>query len=109
MSIALPAAISRYFEADRGRDAKLVALCFSDNATVRDEGHVYNGPDEIRQWKAGSSKKYSYTTTAITIAQEHGRTVVTSHVEGDFPGSPVDLRYFFRLEDDKIAELEIVL
>lgn len=109
MSIELPVAISRYFEADRHRDAQSVALCFSDNATVRDEGHVYNGPDEIRQWKAASSKKYSYSSTPVSIAQERGRTVVTSHLEGDFPGSPVDLRYFFRLEDDKIAELEIVL
>jgi hypothetical protein len=41
--------------------------------------------------------------------QERGRTVVTSHVAGDFPGSPVDLRYFFRLENDKIVELEITL
>lgn len=109
MSIELPIAISRYFEADRDRDAKSVALCFSSDATVRDEGHVYSGQDEIRQWKADSSKKYTYTSVPISIAQEGGRTVVTSHLEGDFPGSPVDLRYFFRLEDDKIAELEIIL
>jgi hypothetical protein len=32
---------------------------------------------------------------------------VTSHVVGDFPGSPVNLRYFFVLEGDKIASLEI--
>jgi len=35
-------------------------------------------------------------------------TVVTSRLTGNFPGSPVDLRYFFRLEGDKIASLEIV-
>jgi len=34
--------------------------------------------------------------------------VVTSHVVGDFPGSPIDLRYLFVLDDDRIAELEIV-
>lgn len=109
MSIELPLAISRYFEADRDRDTKLLALCFSPDATVHDEGRVYSGPDEIRQWKNESSKKYSYTATPFLIVQERGRTVVTSHVAGDFPGSPVDLRYFFRLENDKIAELEITL
>jgi hypothetical protein len=109
MSIELPNAVSKYFAADRDRDPGAVVLFFSNSATVRDEGHVYNGHNEIRQWKADSSKKYSYTATPVSIAQERGRTVVTSHVEGDFPGSPVDLRYFFRLEDDKIAELEIVL
>jgi hypothetical protein len=34
---------------------------------------------------------------------------VTSHLVGDFPGSPVDLRYFFVLDGDKIASLEISL
>jgi len=28
-------------------------------------------------------------------------------VTGDFPGSPVDLRYRFTVEGDKIARLEI--
>ena len=35
--------------------------------------------------------------------------VVTSHLVGNFPGSPVDLRFFFKLEGDKIASLEITL
>lgn len=38
---------------------------------------------------------------------DKGRIVVTAHLVGDFPGSPTDLRYFFVLEDDKIADLEI--
>jgi hypothetical protein len=109
MSIELPKSIGNYFAADRDRNPEAVANCFSGSATVRDEGHVYSGPDEIRRWKAGSSEKYTYTATPIAMAQERGRTVVTSHLEGDFPGSPVDLRYFFRLEEEKIAELEIVL
>ncbi len=108
MSIELPSAISKYFAADRDLNPDAVAQCFSDGATVRDEGHVYSGPGEIRRWKDDSSKKYTYTATPLAMAHERGRIVVTSHVEGDFPGSPVDLRYFFRLEADKIAELEIV-
>ena len=32
---------------------------------------------------------------------------VTARVTGDFPGSPVDLRYRFRLEGAAIARLEI--
>ena len=35
-------------------------------------------------------------------------TVITSRLTGDFPGSPVDLRFFFRLERGKIASLEII-
>lgn len=34
--------------------------------------------------------------------------IVTAHLTGNFPGSPVDLRYAFTLSGDKIARLEIV-
>jgi hypothetical protein len=37
------------------------------------------------------------------------KIVVTSRLTGNFPGSPVDLRFFFELEGDKIASLEIIL
>lgn len=40
---------------------------------------------------------------------EGGRTIVTSHLVGDFPGSPIDLRYLFVLADTKIAQLEITV
>ena len=36
-----------------------------------------------------------------------GKTVVTSRVAGNFPGSPVNLEYVFGLERDKITSLEI--
>jgi hypothetical protein len=32
---------------------------------------------------------------------------VTNHLEGDFPGGVVDLRYRFLLADNLIADLEI--
>jgi hypothetical protein len=35
------------------------------------------------------------------------RFVVSSRLTGNFPGSPVDLRFIFRLEGGKIASLEI--
>jgi hypothetical protein len=35
--------------------------------------------------------------------------VVTCHLAGNFPGSPIDLRYMFVLAGDKIASLDIVL
>ena len=33
---------------------------------------------------------------------------ILEQVVGNFPGSPVDLRFFFKLEGDKIASLEII-
>jgi SnoaL-like domain len=107
MSVDLPKPIANYFSADKG-DAAAVAQCFTENAVVKDEGHTYNGVDEIRRWKAESSTKYTYTVETIAVEQSHGKTIVTGHLVGNFPGSPVDLRYFFELEGAKIASLEII-
>jgi hypothetical protein len=35
-------------------------------------------------------------------------TIVTSRLTGNFPGSPVNLRFFCELEGDSIASLEII-
>lgn len=106
--IKLPAPISAYFEADR-TDGIAVARCFTANATVKDEDHTYRGREEIQAWRTEASAKYSYVSEPHTIATESDRTVVTSRLTGNFPGSPVDLRFFFRLDGDKIAQLEITL
>jgi ketosteroid isomerase-like protein len=108
MSLDLPTPIAAYFAADKG-DGDAVARCFAERAVVKDEGHTYNGRAAIRQWKADTSAKYNYTSTPVGAEYKGGKTVVTSHLVGDFPGSPVDLRYFFVLEGDEIASLEIIL
>lgn len=108
MTIDLPAAIAGYFAADKGRDAAAIAQCFTPDATVIDEANTYTGRDAICRWKAETSAKFTYTVEPFAIAADGATTVVTSHVAGDFPGSPVDLRYFFNLEAGQIARLEIV-
>jgi hypothetical protein len=65
------------------------------------------GCGAIKQWKADASAKYNYTSEPFASEQKDGKIIVTSHLAGDFPGSPVDLRYVFGLEGDKIASLEI--
>ncbi len=107
MGIELPIAIAGYFEADRAGDADAVADCFTTDAVVRDEGHTYTGRGAIREWKANASADYSYTVEPFALADEGVRTIVTSHVVGDFPGSPVDLRYLFTLAGDRVSALEI--
>jgi hypothetical protein len=106
--IDLPPPVSAYFAADAA-SAEQLAHCFTETAVVKDEGHRHVGRDAIRAWKDHASRKYNYVSTPIAVATENERTVVISHVAGDFPGSPVNLRYFFLLEGDKIAELEITV
>ena len=108
MSINLPKPIDAYFAADRD-DSEAIARCFTDNAIVKDEGHTYNGLAAIKQWKTDSSNKYTYTSEPFASEEKDGKTIVTSRVTGNFPGSPVELRYLFGLVDNKIASLEIML
>jgi SnoaL-like domain len=106
-SLGLPKPIAAYFSADKG-DAKAVSECFTENAVVKDEGHIYEGRPAIEKWKTDASAKYQYTCEPLACEEKDGKTVVTSHLVGNFPGSPVDLRFFFQLEGDKIASLEII-
>jgi len=106
-SLSLRKPIADYFNAD-SRDGEAVSQCFTENAVVKDEGHTYKGRAAIKQWKTGTSTKYEYTSEPVACEEKDGKIVVTSHLVGNFPGSPVDLRFFFKLEGDKIVSLEII-
>jgi len=57
--------------------------------------------------EADEAQQYSYTVEPFLIST--GKTQVTARAVGDFPGSPVDLRFIFVLADDKVAKLEITI
>src|SRR2546427_11342492 len=106
-SLNLPKPVAAYFTADKG-DGEAVSRCFTEDAVVKDEGHTHKGRAAIKEWKTDASAKYEYTSEPFACEENDGKTVVTSHLVGNFPGSPVDLRFLFELEGDKIAALEII-
>ncbi|MBI3866761.1 MAG: nuclear transport factor 2 family protein [Planctomycetia bacterium] len=99
--------VAAYFTADKG-DSEAVAQCFTESAVVKDEGQTYDGRAAIRKWKAETSAKYQCTSEPLACERQDGTTVVTSRLTGNFPGSPVNLRFFLGLEGNKIASLEII-
>jgi len=107
MTLNLPKPIAAYFAADKA-DGEAVSQCFTEDALVKDEGHTHQGRAAIKQWKTDASARYQYTSEPFACEQKGGKFVVTSHLTGNFPGSPVDLRFFFELEGDQIASLEII-
>ena len=107
MTLELPGPIAAYFAADR-EDGAAVARCFTEAAVVKDEGRTYRGRAAIRQWKDEVSTKYQYTCEPFACELGDGVVVVTSRLTGTFPGSPVNLRFFFALQGDKIASLAIL-
>lgn len=106
MTLDLPIPIVAYFADEQGAEA--VARCFTENAVVKDEGHTYTGRAAIKKWKADASAKYQYTSETLACDQQDGTIVVTCRLTGNFPNSPVNLRFFFRIDGDKIASLEVI-
>src|SRR5688500_5406907 len=107
MTLNLPKPIAAFFAADKA-DGEAISQCFTEDAVVKDEGHTYGGRAAIKKWKTDASAKYQYTSEPFACEQKDGVSIVTSRLTGNFPGSPVSLRFFFKLDGDRIASLEII-
>ncbi len=107
MSIDLPSPIAIYIAAENRGDPEAMAQCFAEHAVVRDEGKTIEGLAAIKQWKAETRKKYQHTVEPLACVEKDGKTIVTSRLAGNFPGSPIELRFIFKLVGDMIASLEI--
>ena len=107
MPIDLPPPIASYFAADAADDIDTLVQLFTNDATVIDERKTHTGRAAIRAWKADATAQFDYTVEPFAIAQDDGQRIVTTKLTGNFPGSPVDLRYAFTLRDALIERLEI--
>lgn len=104
----IPAVISRYYDAAAAGDLDTVIGCFTADAHVRDEGHDFHGLSEIRHWRESLASRFTYTTESTgAVATGDQQYLVTTHLEGDFPGGVVDLDQRFTLVEDLIADLSI--
>lgn len=108
VSTVLPEPVTRYLAAHRVRDADTAITAFTPDAVVVDDGRTYAGTEAIRTFLTKAAAEFTFTTT-LTSAEQIGpeQFVAVHHVAGDFPGSPVDLRYRFALRDNLIASLII--
>lgn len=107
MHVSLPGPVAGYFTADAEGGAS-VAGWFTADGVVIDENRAHRGHAAIARWKTRASERYRYASAPVAVEDRGDRLVVTARVTGDFPGSPVDLRYAFTLSGNAIARLEIV-
>ena len=110
---ALPAVISAYLSASEKRDVDGIVACFSDDATVFDEGKQRRGLAEIRHWRDDVDTTFEYTSTltrwsAVGVTDSAQRYDVTLPLQGNFPGGEVDLVNSFTIRDGQIVDLRIV-
>jgi hypothetical protein len=107
MKLYLPKPIEVYMSSENAHDVDALSACFAPDATVKDEGQAMTGLKAIADWRRETKKKYQHTTEPVAVFERDGKTVVTSKLSGNFPGSPVTLEFVFKLQGDKIASLEI--
>jgi uncharacterized protein (TIGR02246 family) len=108
MALSTPAVITRYFAAQAARDFDTLVTLFADDAIVIDEGKSRRGTKEIRAWRENVASVYEYTTDLVGVeTTDEGEYVARAHLEGNFPGGTVDLRYRFTVDGDSIRRLEI--
>lgn len=103
----LPAPLRAYFDADQAAADTAPLDAFAAQAVVRDEGKTHVGHDAIAAWWRAAKAAYGHTAEPLEATDDGGRTLVRARVSGDFPGSPADLTFAFRVENGLITGLEI--
>lgn len=101
----LPKVIVDLAKAQNNFDSVAYANCFSETATVFDEGRNYKGKIEVRNWIENANREYN----SVMKPLEYNETneVLKAEVSGNFPGSPIVLSYHFKLKNGFIESLKI--
>lgn len=105
----LPDSIAAFFAVSNGADTALLRECFTPDAVLNDENQRYPGHDAIQAWSEAARARYQYRVELRDCSVAADELLAVACVTGDFPGSPVQLNYAFRLRADKIVALEISL
>lgn len=88
--------ITTFFDRAVDADPEPWFALFADDVVVEDEGRERHGLAAVRAWRS-EVPSVTYAVRGVTGA---GRAwVATATVAGDFPGSPVDLRYAFGFDE----------
>jgi hypothetical protein len=104
----VPEVIVRYQDAHDRHDTQVALTAFAPDARVVDDGREFNGSEAIREWLSTAASEFTFTRSLVSAERvEAERWLVVNHLEGDFPGGVVDLRYQFVVTDGLIAELVI--
>jgi ketosteroid isomerase-like protein len=107
MKVTLPQVIKEYIDASNAHDVNAILSCFSDDASVLDEGRDFRGKKMIEDWVVKTIEKYKFHFTPLSVKSDDPKIVVSVEVSGTFAGSPVTPDYRFTIESGKILSLAI--
>lgn len=103
----LPKVITDLVKAQNDFDSVSYAKCFSDTAVVFDEGKMYNGRKEIEHWIADSNERYKSVMKPVSYEENDTKSILKAEVSGNFPGSPIVLKFHFEIADGQIQHLKV--
>lgn len=102
----LPKAVQELVKTQNDFDSTAYAKCFTETAVVFDEGKTHTGRKEIEQWIDKANKDYRATMKPLEYSETE--QTLTTEVSGNFPGSPIKMKYHYEFEDGMIQALKIV-
>lgn len=101
----LPQVIEEFVKTKNSFDSVAFAECFGEAAVVFDEGKTHNGKKEIEQWIDKSNKEHQDTLEPVDYNEKE--EILSAKVTGSFPGSPLVLKFHFKIADGKIQNLKV--
>ena len=104
---SLPKVLADLLAAQSKFDSDDFVKNFTGDAVVHDEGGVYRGQKEIKQWNEATNRKYQTRMEPIAFEDNKDESTLTIRMSGTFPGSPVSARFHFVIKDNKITSLRI--
>jgi len=103
----LPIILQEFLKAQEFFDSIAFANCFSEHASVFDEGKIYTGKEEIKQWNEKSNNEYQTLFEVMDFSVKDNMKILKINISGSFEGSPVVLNFHFRIENNLINTLAI--
>jgi hypothetical protein len=103
----LPTAVHTYLATPKDQIGPLLEQLFTADAIVHDDGHTHIGLTAIRDWNNAVTSAFSYTRTVSEVEVRQSAAVTLVRLEGNFPGSPIDLHHHFSLHEGRICALTI--
>ncbi|UFH33426.1 nuclear transport factor 2 family protein [Chryseobacterium sp. C-71] len=101
----LPKVIEELVKSQNEFDSVAYADCFAENAHVFDEGKTHIGKAEIEKWIDKSNRDYK--ATMDPVAYDEKENILSAKIAGTFPGSPLTLKFHFKIADGKIKNLKV--
>ncbi|MCW3169046.1 nuclear transport factor 2 family protein [Chryseobacterium sp. 09-1422] len=101
----LPNIISDLVKTQNEFNSAAYADCFAEDAQVSDEGKTHNGKAEIEKWIDKSNKENKATMEPVDYDEKED--ILSAKIAGSFPGSPLILKFHFKIADGKIQALKV--